>query len=60
MPTLAGKRSASSWIVISLTLLVYGSDRAKELGIEIGMSGHDGVELLLAATKRDTQRFVKA
>lgn len=27
--------------------------KAKELGVEIGMSGHDAVELLLASTKRD-------
>ncbi|HUG67955.1 MAG TPA: DUF1805 domain-containing protein, partial [Pirellulaceae bacterium] len=36
--------------------IVDATPRAKELGIEIGMSGHDAVELLLAATKRDTQR----
>ena len=33
--------------------IVDATPRAKELGIEIGMSGHDAVELLLAATKSD-------
>jgi uncharacterized protein YunC (DUF1805 family) len=33
--------------------IVDATPRAKELGIEIGMSGHDAVELLLAATKND-------
>lgn len=31
--------------------IVDATPKAKELGIEIGMSGHDAVELLLAATK---------
>lgn len=31
--------------------IVDATTKAKELGIEIGMSGHDAVELLLASTK---------
>ncbi|MDA1055545.1 MAG: DUF1805 domain-containing protein [Planctomycetota bacterium] len=30
--------------------------KARELGIEIGMSGHDAVELLLASTKSSAQK----
>ncbi len=33
--------------------IVDATPQAKELGVEIGMSGHDAVELLLAATKND-------
>lgn len=31
--------------------IVDATPKAKELGVEIGMSGHDAVELLLASTK---------
>ncbi|MCA9122499.1 MAG: DUF1805 domain-containing protein [Planctomycetaceae bacterium] len=34
--------------------IVDATPKAKELGVEIGMSGHDAVELLLASTKRTT------
>ncbi len=33
--------------------IVDATPKAQELGIEIGMSGHDAVELMLAATKRE-------
>ena len=33
--------------------IVDATPKAKQLGIEIGMSGHDAVELLLASTKGD-------